>query len=64
MPVDWKSVAKFRDMVAHNYSNVNLEMVWNIINRDVPELWDAVHAISDSFTSNNLKTNGKRRFFR
>ena len=35
---DWHGCMGFRDIVDHHYSNVDYEMVWDIINEDIPDL--------------------------
>ena len=36
--VDWRSVCRFRDLVAHNYGKVVLSYVWSMIVEDYPTL--------------------------
>lgn len=36
--VPWKQIAGMRDRVIHNYIEVNLEIVWDTVERGVPEL--------------------------
>jgi uncharacterized protein with HEPN domain len=36
--VPWRQVAGFRDVVVHNYSRVDLQEVWRIIQEDLPTL--------------------------
>ncbi|MCY3019601.1 MAG: DUF86 domain-containing protein [Planctomycetota bacterium] len=43
--LDWRGMAAFRNLVVHNYLGVNLERVWEIIERDVPTLKTEVAAM-------------------
>lgn len=36
--VDWEAIEGLRHVLVHDYYQVNLEMVWNIIVQDLPEL--------------------------
>ena len=36
--VPWKSIIGTRDRLIHGYSEVNLDAVWAIVERDLPEL--------------------------
>ncbi|MDR1690402.1 MAG: DUF86 domain-containing protein [Candidatus Methanoplasma sp.] len=36
--VEWKNIAKYRDVSAHNYDDVNLHMVWSAAVKEVPLL--------------------------
>lgn len=36
--VEWKKIARTRDMVIHSYFNVDLDIVWNIVKNDIPLL--------------------------
>lgn len=36
--VSWNKIARFRDMLAHQYGNIDLSTVWDISSRLVPEL--------------------------
>ncbi len=40
--IPWKRVAGFRDILIHAYSDVNLRMVWNVIETDLPLLKEAI----------------------
>ena len=36
--VDWKSIVGFRNVLVHDYLGVNVARVWEIVERDVPDL--------------------------
>ena len=36
--IEWKKIAGTRDRIIHRYFNVNLDIVWDIINKDLLEL--------------------------
>jgi uncharacterized protein with HEPN domain len=36
--VPWRQVAGFRDVVVHDYSRIDLEEVWRIVQEDLPAL--------------------------
>ena len=45
--VDWFSIAGFRNVIVHDYLGVNLTTIWDIVERDLPELKLAVMAMVD-----------------
>lgn len=50
--IDWKRIARFRDIIAHHYFKVDLEVVWDITQNRINELEVAVNALlSDHTTS-------------
>lgn len=36
--MDWEAIEGLRHVLVHDYYTVNLEMVWYIIEKDLPEL--------------------------
>lgn len=36
--IEWKRIAGARDVMIHAYFNVDLDVVWDIVNRDIPIL--------------------------
>jgi uncharacterized protein with HEPN domain len=40
--IEWSRIAAFRNVVVHNYLGIDLEIIWEITQRDVPGLKRAV----------------------
>jgi len=36
--IDWEAIEGLRHVLVHDYYSVNLNMVWNIVKKDVPDL--------------------------
>jgi len=36
--IEWKEIAKTRDKLIHSYFGTDLDIVWDIINMDIPRL--------------------------
>ena len=43
--VEWQDIKDFRNLLTHEYFGVDLEIVWKIIEDDLPALMDAVREI-------------------
>ena len=43
--IDWRSIIGLRNVLVHDYLGINLERIWDIIERDVPKLQRKVEAI-------------------
>jgi uncharacterized protein with HEPN domain len=46
--IDWRRVAAFRNVLAHEYLAIDLETVWEIVKRDVPALKEAVRRMTET----------------
>lgn len=40
--IAWDQIAAFRNVMVHNYLGIDLDIVWGIIQRDIPPLKQAV----------------------
>lgn len=36
--IPWRAIAGFRNVLVHNYLGIDLDRVWEVVERDVPEL--------------------------
>jgi len=43
--VDWKAMVGLRNRIAHEYFGVSLEIVWNIVERELPALKERMREI-------------------
>lgn len=43
----WHKVRAFRNLISHEYFNIKLEAVWDIIVNDLPELKQVIETILD-----------------
>jgi len=44
--VEWQDIKDFRNLLSHEYFGVDLEIVWKIVEDDLPVLMDAIREIS------------------
>jgi len=49
--VEWRKIADFRNRLVHDYLGVDLEIVWHVIEEDLPELKRAIVEILRQTTS-------------
>ena len=45
--VDWQGIVGFRNILVHYYLGVNMARVWEIVERNVPELKTKIETIQD-----------------
>jgi uncharacterized protein with HEPN domain len=43
--VDWKRIAAFRNVLVHDYLGLDLDRIWEVTQRDIPELKKIVEKI-------------------
>ena len=47
--VEWKKIAKFRDLVSHHYEKVDHEIVYDICMRHIQRLNDTIQKMQNNF---------------
>ena len=45
--IQWQDIKDFRNLLTHEYFGVDLEIVWNVIQDDLPLLMNAVREIME-----------------
>ncbi len=43
--IPWQDIKDFRNLLAHEYFGVDLEIVWNTVHNDLPLMLDAIQEI-------------------
>jgi uncharacterized protein with HEPN domain len=46
--IPWKKIAGMRDMITHNYNEIDLKQVWKVITIDLPSLYEYLTILLES----------------
>ena len=46
--VDWKGLAGVRHKIVHDYADIDFDIIWNILQDEIPEALGKVKAIADT----------------
>ncbi|MGG6270755.1 HepT-like ribonuclease domain-containing protein [Leptolyngbya sp. AN03gr2] len=47
--IEWRRIVDFRNFLAHQYLDVDLDIVWNVVENYLPELKTVIELISQEF---------------
>lgn len=47
--IDFAAMAGVRHRLVHDYANIDLDIIWEIVSQDVPRQYPRVKALTDSF---------------
>ena len=49
--VDWRSIIGFRNVLVHDYLGLNQKRIWEIADKDLPDLKEKIHAIWENLNA-------------
>ncbi|MDI6794607.1 MAG: DUF86 domain-containing protein [bacterium] len=53
LEVEWQSIVAFRNVLVHDYLGSDIERIWEIVQKDVPELKRTTQKILDAMINSN-----------
>jgi len=59
--VPWRGMAGMRDHIVHGYDVVDLEIVWNVVTREIPQIRPLVQQILHATADRNLSADEASR---
>lgn len=51
--IDWRAMAGFRNVLVHDYLNIELDIVWNVVMKDLADLKPKIEALLGEFQDND-----------
>lgn len=51
--IPWRAIIDFRNIAVHDYADLDLEVVWQILDVDLPELQEQIKQILNSFSNDS-----------
>ncbi len=51
--IDWKSISGFRNVVVHDYLGIDLPRIWDIVEKDIPDLKEKLRIILEEYSTAN-----------
>jgi len=49
LEIPWKEIAGTRDVIIHDYSGIDTDLVWKIIEKDIPKLKKQIKELLETF---------------
>lgn len=53
--IPWRGMAGMRDRIIHGYDNVDLQIVWDVVKRDIPQIKPKIAKILIDYEGENSK---------
>lgn len=50
----WNKIVGLRNLISHEYEGVNLTVIYNIVNKNIPELLNILENIKNNFSANKI----------
>lgn len=47
--IDWQKIYTFRNIIAHHYFGINVDIIWQIICNDLPKLKDDLNKLLNQY---------------
>lgn len=48
LDIPWKQMAGMRDIIVHEYDRIDLDTVWNVLRRELPDLLPQLERIAET----------------
>ncbi len=45
--IPWNDIARFRDKMAHHYEGIDFDLVWDILETDIPPLYEVIKELME-----------------
>ena len=58
--INWRDMKDLRNLLIHEYFGIDLEIIWNIIIKDIPTFKNSIIRVSNYIKDNEEKSNDKR----
>jgi uncharacterized protein with HEPN domain len=46
--VEWQSISAFRNVLVHDYLGIDIDRIWEIVQKDIPKLKSSIQNILDT----------------
>ncbi len=50
--IPWKGMAGMRDRIIHGYDNVDLQIVWEVVKKDIPQIKPKIEKVLADYEGN------------